>query len=112
MSTKRIFLVGLILLPVAAGTLLFAPGRRAADRNAAAGRAQAVADAHARHLPPTKGSGLYQYSPPGGRRFDPRRGSDPAPPPRGGGGSPRAGSPPRRRRRRAGRPTASASTRW
>src|SRR3989304_9439199 len=85
MSTKRIFLVGLILLPVAAGTLLFAPGRRAADRNAAAGRAQAVADAHARHLPPTKGSGLYQYSPPGGRRFDPSRGYDPAPPPPGPG---------------------------
>ena len=83
MSTKRIFLVGLILLPVAAGTLLFAPGRRAADRNAAAGRAQAVADAHARHLPPTKGSGLYQYSPPGGRRFDPSRVYDPAPPPPG-----------------------------
>jgi FtsP/CotA-like multicopper oxidase with cupredoxin domain len=82
MRTKRVLLVGLILLAVAAGTLLFAPGRRAADQHAAA-RVQAVADAHARHLPPTKGSGLYQYSPPVGRRFDPSRVYDPAAPPPG-----------------------------
>ena len=79
----RLLVIGLVLALVVAGVLLVVPGRRAAEKSGAASRAQAVEDAHARHRPPTQGSGLYQYAPPVGRRFDPSQVYDPAPPPPG-----------------------------
>lgn len=81
----QLLLAGMVLLAVAAGLLVWAPARRAAGSQAAAeaddGRAQAVYAGHARHQPATKGSGLYQYAPPSGRRFDASKVFDPAPPP-------------------------------
>ncbi|MGH9813036.1 MAG: hypothetical protein ACRD4T_07860, partial [Candidatus Acidiferrales bacterium] len=81
---SRVFLVAFILLALAAGALLFTPARRAADKtDDAAARAAAVEAAHRAHLPPTQGSGLYQYDLPVGRHFDASQVFDPAPPPPG-----------------------------
>lgn len=44
--------------------------------------AAAIQKAHESHLPPTYGSGIYQYDPPGRRRFDAGSVFDPFPPPR------------------------------
>src|SRR3989304_4759612 len=81
----RLLIIGLVLALVGAGVLLVVPGRRAAEKSGAAGRAQAAEDAHApaRPRPPPQGSGLYQSAPPVGRRFDPSQVYDPAPPPPG-----------------------------
>jgi FtsP/CotA-like multicopper oxidase with cupredoxin domain len=73
-SPGRLLAVVLTLLVAATALLvLFAerqgPEAVSADE-AADARAQAVHAGHAQHLPPTKGSGIYQYSHPGRRRFD------------------------------------------
>ncbi|MFQ5777711.1 MAG: multicopper oxidase domain-containing protein [Terriglobia bacterium] len=76
----------LILLAAAAGVALLVAAGPAADQATAAdesARAQAVRAQHARHLPPTRGSELYQYAYPDQRRFDPTQVYDPAPPPLG-----------------------------
>ncbi|MGH2670202.1 MAG: multicopper oxidase domain-containing protein, partial [bacterium] len=80
---SRMLLVALILLLVAVGALLFTPERRAAAENDAQARAAAVEAAHRAHLPPTQGSGLYQYDLPVGRHFDAAQVFNPAPPPPG-----------------------------
>ena len=54
-----------------------------AQKQPARSAVDAVQNQHARHLPPTKGSGLYQYPSPAERRFDPSRVYDPTPPPPG-----------------------------
>ncbi|MCI0461658.1 MAG: multicopper oxidase domain-containing protein [Gemmataceae bacterium] len=77
-------LFGLVLLQVALAALLLVLGRRTDNPSADTGadaRAQAVQAGHARHLPPTKGSGLYQYEHPGRRRFDAAQVYSPEPPP-------------------------------
>lgn len=74
----------LLLLVLGAGALLWAPGRRAAGDQANAEdnpTARAVEAGHRGHLPPTKGSGRYQYEYPGRRRFDASQVYDPTPPP-------------------------------
>ncbi len=77
-------LFGLVLLQVALAAVLLVLGRRTDNPSADTGadaRAQAVQAGHARHLPPTKGSGLYQYEHPGRRRFDASQVYNPEPPP-------------------------------
>src|SRR3972149_1466507 len=61
----RLLIIGLVLALVGAGVLLVVPGRRAAEKSGAAGRAQAVEDAHGRHRPPPPGrapSGIREYT--------------------------------------------------
>ncbi|MBI4466016.1 MAG: multicopper oxidase domain-containing protein [Acidobacteria bacterium] len=86
MPRTRLFLIGLMVLAAGGATLYLAPGRHAVSTDppaAADRRAEAVYGGHARHQPPTRGSGLYQYAPPSGRRFDPSQVYDPTPPPPG-----------------------------
>jgi FtsP/CotA-like multicopper oxidase with cupredoxin domain len=85
-SPARVLATITLLLTAAAAVVLLSSGRPAATDtasadNAADARAQAVTAGHARHLPPTKGSGLYQYEHPGRRRFDSSQVFDPTPPP-------------------------------
>ncbi len=65
---------GLWLLPGQPVTAQKQPAHTVAD---------AVQNQHARHLPPTKGSRLYQYQSPAARTFDPSQVYDPTPPPPG-----------------------------
>ncbi|MFB3140902.1 MAG: multicopper oxidase domain-containing protein, partial [Candidatus Acidiferrales bacterium] len=74
----------LALLVVALALVVLLPGQRAAaGKQAPSTAAEAVAAGHARHLPPTLGSGRYQYSYPDQRRFDATQVYDPTPPPPG-----------------------------
>ena len=84
----RLLATLLLLLAGAAALLILAPGPRsfgAAQRDlpaaAADARAGAVYTAHERHLPPTRGSGLFQYDHPGQRRFNADQVYSPVPPP-------------------------------
>jgi len=69
-NRTRMLLAAVLVLAMAAGLLLWPPGREAADQADSSPQARAVAAGHARHLPPTLGSGRYQYSDPSERRFD------------------------------------------
>jgi FtsP/CotA-like multicopper oxidase with cupredoxin domain len=86
MNNPGRLLAAVLTLLVAATTLLvLVSGRRgpkavSADE-AAKARAQAVHAGHAQHLPPTKGSGIYQYSDPSQRRFNAEQVFDPWVPP-------------------------------
>lgn len=84
MISKRALPLLLGFLAAAAVALLWlASGPRLERAKAATGadaRAHAVEVGHAAHLPPMKGSGLFQYEYPGRRRFDPSQVHDPAPP--------------------------------
>jgi FtsP/CotA-like multicopper oxidase with cupredoxin domain len=80
---SRLFIVAFVLLAFAAGALLFAPAERAASESDDKARAAAVEAAHRAHLPPTQGSGLFQYDLPVGRRFDAAQVYDPELPPLG-----------------------------
>jgi len=84
----RLLATFLLLLAGAAALLILAPGPRsfgAAQRElpdaVADARAGAVYTAHERHLPPTRGSGLFQYDHPGQRRFNADQVYSPVPPP-------------------------------
>src|SRR3990170_3594396 len=89
MKTPGRLLGTLILLLVAAAALVLlntdrgATAKTASADNGTEARARAVAAGHARHLPPTKGSGLYQYGHPGHRRFEASQVYNPALPPPG-----------------------------
>jgi len=89
MKTPGRLLGTLILLLVAAAALVLlntdrgATAKTASADNGTEARSRAVAAGHARHLPPTKGSGLYQYGHPGHRRFEASQVYDPALPPPG-----------------------------
>ncbi len=83
-SPGRMMALMLALLVVALGLVVLLPGQRAAaGKQAPSTAAEAVAAGHARHLPPTLGSGRYQYSYPDQRRFDATQVYDPTPPPPG-----------------------------
>jgi len=84
----RLLATFLLLLAGAAALLILAPGPRsfgAAEREvpaaAADARAGAVYAGHERHLPPTRGSGLFQYEHPSQRRFNASQVYNPVPPP-------------------------------
>ncbi len=83
-SSGRLVALMLALLVVALALVVLLPGQRAAaGKQAPSTAAEAVAAGHARHLPPTLGSGRYQYSYPSERRFDATQVYDPTPPPPG-----------------------------
>ena len=78
-----ILAIVLALGALTAGLWLLLGQRVAAQRQLTPEAADAVQNQHARHLPPTKGSRLYQYQSPATRRFDPSQVYDPTPPPPG-----------------------------
>ncbi|MDA2912620.1 multicopper oxidase domain-containing protein [Acidobacteriia bacterium AH_259_A11_L15] len=80
-NRTRMLLATVLVLAMAAGLLLWPPGREAADQADSSPQARAVAASHGRHLPPTKGSGMFQYATPTGRRFEASQVYDPSPPP-------------------------------
>ncbi len=73
-----VVLAGLILL--AAGAVLLPSAPAQADAGQERTAADAIQEAHRSHLPPTKGSGRYQYDHPGRRRFDAGKVFNPVPP--------------------------------
>jgi len=78
--------VGLLILglALAAGLLLWPPGdHEAGEVQANDARRAAVEAAHQAHLPPTRGSQLYQYEHPDRRHFRPEEVYNPVPPPPG-----------------------------
>ncbi len=80
---KGFLRVGMVLLLGAAGYWAVAGSRSAPAEPQTSSTAEAVARGHARHLPPTLGSGLYQYAAPGQRRFEASQVHNPTPPPPG-----------------------------
>ena len=81
---KAFVRVGAVLLLLGvAGYLLVAGSRSTPPEPETSSTAEAVARGHARHLPPTLGSRLYQYAAPGQRRFDASQVYNPTPPPPG-----------------------------
>ncbi|MCI0354585.1 MAG: multicopper oxidase domain-containing protein [Acidobacteria bacterium] len=78
----RILAIVMTLVLLASVVVLLVLSRQVhAGNTAPSSAAAAVAEAHARHLPPTKGSGPYQYDHPGQRRFDASQVYDPVLPP-------------------------------
>ncbi len=79
---ERILAILLTITFLASAGLLLVLGRdvHAGDTNPSS-NVQAVYAQHERHLPPRKGSGLYQYDHPGQRRFDAAQVYDPVLPP-------------------------------
>jgi len=82
MKTK-LLLVALGILALAAAALLLAPAQRVSSASPADATAAAAEAAHRAHMPPTKGSELYQYTYPGRRHFDASQVYNPVPPPPG-----------------------------
>ncbi len=79
---ERILAVLATLAFLASVLVLMAVSRQVhAGGSAPSGAAAAVGEAHARHLPPTQGSGPYQYDHPGHRRFDAAQVYNPVLPP-------------------------------
>lgn len=84
--SKRILFSGLGLFALVAAVVggylaPCAPPMACAGDTGVNARADAVEAAHRAHLPPTKGSELYQYQHPSGRHFNPSQVYDPTPPP-------------------------------
>jgi FtsP/CotA-like multicopper oxidase with cupredoxin domain len=78
MRTRNLVIALAAVALVAAAVLVIAGvGRTSAQTSTA----QAVYAQHNRHLPPTKGSEIYQYAYPAQRRFDASQVFDPTPPP-------------------------------
>lgn len=81
---KRLVRVGAILLTLAAASYALVVIERPAERAPkASSAAEAAMQGHARHLPPTRGSDLYQYASPHQRRFEASKVYNPVPPPAG-----------------------------
>ncbi|MGH9579275.1 MAG: multicopper oxidase domain-containing protein, partial [Terriglobales bacterium] len=79
---ERILAILLTLTFLASAVLLLVLGRQVhAGTTNPSSNVQAVYAQHQRHLPPNKGSGLYQYDHPGHRRFDAAQVYDPVLPP-------------------------------
>ena len=83
MKTKLLVVALLILGLAAAVLLLLAPAQRVSSASAADATAAAAEAAHRAHMPPTKGSELYQYKYPARRHFDASQVYSPVPPPPG-----------------------------
>ncbi len=83
MKTKLLIASIVILGLAAAGLVLFAPAQRVSSASPADATAASAEAAHRAHLPPTKGSDLYQYDHPGRRHFDASQVYSPVPPPPG-----------------------------
>ncbi|MBI4462272.1 MAG: multicopper oxidase domain-containing protein, partial [Acidobacteria bacterium] len=80
---KRLLWFGLIVLLGALSYVLITSESPVQAGPEESSTAAATLRGHARHLPPSKGSGSYQYAYPGQRRFDPSQVHNPVPPPPG-----------------------------
>lgn len=79
---ERMLAVVMTLAFLASLAVLLVSSRQVhAGNTAPSSAAAAAAEAHKRHLPPTRGSGPYQYDHPGQRRFDASQVYDPVLPP-------------------------------
>ncbi|MFQ5817144.1 MAG: multicopper oxidase domain-containing protein, partial [Terriglobia bacterium] len=80
---RRLLRLGLPLFALAAVGYALVAVNRPAEAERGSSPATAALQAHARHLPPTLGSGRYQYAAPYERRFDVNQVYNPVPPPPG-----------------------------